>query len=200
MLAHDEIKKRKANNLRRKGLTLEAIHTKIKVPVSSLSRWLKSEKSPRQSAYERVTNEVDSTLRQATIGKNESRILCALIYWCEGGKSTNDSVAFTNSDPALVKAFLKLLRSGFQLDERKFRICMHLHDYHDERRQKNYWSEATGIPQSQFTKTYQKISSHRYSKKEYAGCIRIRYYDNNVARALLTLAQKFMAMVNKNVF
>ena len=49
-----------------------------------------------------------------------AKILCALIYWCEGAK-VKTGIAFTNSDPNLVRTFLHLLKTGFDIDEKNSR-------------------------------------------------------------------------------
>ena len=81
-------------------------------------------------------------------------LFCALIYQCEGSKDIRDSITFTNSDPNLIKTFLFLLRKSFDLDEKKLKILMHLHKYHNEKIQKSFWSKITRVPEEQFNKTY----------------------------------------------
>ncbi len=58
-----------------------------------------------------------STLQDMEFSKEILLIICAMIYWCEGGKSERDAVYFTNSDPDLISLFLRLLRKSFNLDE-----------------------------------------------------------------------------------
>lgn len=51
------------------------------------------------------------------------------------------------------------------LNESKFSVQVHLHSYHDMNTQLNVWSEATGIPRSQFIKPYLKKNSSLYKKR-----------------------------------
>ncbi|KKU79357.1 MAG: hypothetical protein UY04_C0011G0023 [Parcubacteria group bacterium GW2011_GWA2_47_7] len=111
-------------------------------------------------------------------------MLAALIYECEGGKSEKSSLEFTNSDPDLVRIFLRLLRESVSLDESKFRVVMHLHSYHDEAVEKNFWSKIIQIDKKQFLKTYQKHESGN-AKPGYRGCVQIKYFDVNIKRVLL---------------
>jgi hypothetical protein len=115
-----------------------------------------------------------------------------MLYWCEGNKSVRDGISFTNSDPKLVKTFVSLLRKVFPLDEKKFRVCMHLHPYHNERRQKKFWSAITGVPTEQFTRPYLKPASKKYQKEGYQGCIRVQYHDSRLTYKLFMMSSSFM--------
>lgn len=128
-----------------------------------------------------------------TIGINSQSKLIALamMYWCEGGKNDR-SIQFTNSDPKLAKAFISLLKDIFFVDQKMIRVCIHLHDYHKENEIRMFWSEALGVPQSQFVNSFHKKSKHLYSKKDYKGCVQIKYHNSHITRVLLAFAQKLI--------
>ena len=77
------------------------------------------------------------------------------------------------------------------LDEKKLRICLHLHEYHSEVRQKQFWSQVTAIPLNQFFKVYKKPHTGKRKKENYPGCVSVRYYDVDVAFALNALWRLF---------
>ncbi|HEU0085954.1 MAG TPA: helix-turn-helix domain-containing protein [Candidatus Paceibacterota bacterium] len=126
------------------------------------------------------------------LSKNNSALLCAMLYICEGSKSLSEGVAFTNSNPKLMRTYMSLFRASFRLDEKKFRVRMHLHSYHNETTQTKFWSKVTKIPNKQFQKTYHKPSNRIYKKEGYQGCIQVRYYDTKIVRNLLSIAKIFM--------
>lgn len=128
-----------------------------------------------------IKKSVKLNLQKIAPSKVLDKLFCSLFYWCEGEKTTN-LLAFTNSDYTLIRTFLRLLRSGFSIDEKKLRVCMHLHSYHNEQKQKKFWSKITGIPISQFMKAYQKKNTGLTKKEGYQGCVSIRYYDHKVAK------------------
>ncbi len=104
-----------------------------------------------------------------------SRILLSLLYWAEGTK-TRGVVRFANTDPELALLFVTLLRRSFDLDEKKFRIALHLHWYHKERDAKRYWSKLLKIPENQFNKSYRKKrSKEKRSRKNVGGICFVRY-------------------------
>lgn len=114
-----------------------------------------------------------------------SFLIASVCYECEGGKSDFGVLEFTNSDPVLIKLFLLNLRKSFVLDERKFRVIMHLHSYHNEKQEQQFWSGVTSIPQNLFTKTFQKKESGINKKDGYHGCVQIKYFDVSIKRTLL---------------
>ncbi|MDP3697179.1 MAG: hypothetical protein Q8R55_04075 [Candidatus Taylorbacteria bacterium] len=133
-----------------------------------------------------------SEIAQIKIDKKLSRLLCAAIYWCEGTKSPKAGVCFTNSDPKLVRKFLFLLRNSFELDEKKFRPCIHLHSYHNPQKQLAFWSKMTNINKRQFIKPYLKLNTGKRIRDNYQGCISVRYHSNDLARRLIAIAKGFL--------
>lgn len=130
--------------------------------------------------------------QKVNLSSDNILLFCALIYQCEGSKSIKDAITFTNSDPVLVRTFLFLFRKSFHLDERKLKILMHLHKYHDERIQKDFWSKVTGVPAEQFNRSYLKPNSGKYKKEGYQGCIQISYNSADIGRKIRAIAKMFM--------
>lgn len=81
----------------------------------------------------------------SSASKDSHKLFCTLLWWCEGNKD-NAMIRFTNSDPTLIANFLATLRSGFDIKEEKLRVLMYLHTYHDNEKQKQFWSRITYIP------------------------------------------------------
>ncbi len=91
---------------------------------------------------------------------------------------------FANSDAKTVSTFISLLYKSFQLDPGKFRALIHVHEYHNEKDIRDYWSRITGIPLAQFYKSYLKPNTRKRIREGYMGTISIRYYDYKVALEL----------------
>jgi hypothetical protein len=140
-----------------------------------------------------IEDDERSRLSATKLNLFQKRLLCAMIYWCEGAKR-DTSIKFTNSDPALVSLFVGLLREIFELDESKFRVIVHIHEYHLDDEQKKFWSNVTKIPLTQFFRSYQKPHTGISKKENYQGCICVNYFDSNVSRHLLSLARQYMEL------
>jgi len=77
------------------------------------------------------------------------------------------------------------------VDETKFRALIHLHEYHDESKQKKFWSDITKISENKFQKSYLKINTGKRIKENYPGCISIKYYDAKIFKELKALYKSF---------
>ena len=110
-----------------------------------------------------------------------------MLYWCEGGKTEKAKLSFINSDPILVRYFVDNFRKAFDVDESRFRPMIHIHNYHNADTQTKFWSDITKIPVSQFTKPYNKPNTGKRIKKDYQGCISLRYYGRKVREEMMFL-------------
>lgn len=205
--------------MRKSGKTLPAIAKKLKVSKSSVSLWTQDIVLPeraraliqarkvraREMANEakrkltrtklaNVKQESELSMSKTTIDNEMALIMCSLMYWCEGSKSKNDSeFTFTNAEPLTICGFMALLRQAIpQLDEKRFRVKMHLHEYHDESRQRTFWSEVTGIQEQQFQNTFWKPHTGKSTKPNYNGCIHVRYHDVVLSRKISAIARAFL--------
>jgi len=201
--------RKEAVRLREEGNSLKEISELLQVSKSSVSLWVsaielnqeaktrlskkitngqiisakrKKERTKAQLSafYDKATEDFDSLGENAIMNK----FFCSLLYICEGGKHGNAFVQFTNSDPKLIQSFLKLLLKSFKIEAEKFRVCVHLHDYHNVERQLRYWSQVSQIPRTQFIKPYIKKSEHHNIHNNYQGCCQIRYYSSEVNKEL----------------
>ena len=208
----------KARHLRKSGHSVKEISDRLGVSKSSASLWvsdvLLSAAAKRRllSRYTEGQIASQAAIRAKTAGKEAQarvkalavlsrvpdikeigQLLCSLVYWCEGAKiyAGKGQFSFTNSDPALVASFLRLLRKGFSVDETKFRVCVHIHGYHHEGTQLKFWSKVTNIPVEQFMRSYRKKESRTTIRSGYQGCVSVRYYDAVLHRDILAIASEF---------
>lgn len=210
-----------AIKLRKRGYSLNEIVKALNIAKGSASVWVRntplskiaekrlltritagqlaSQKAKRAQTTikeEYAISEANKVISEMHFDKSFVNILCAFIYYCEGTKDVRKGLSFTNSDPDLVRLFLSLFRKSFDLNEKKFRVCIHLHSYHDPKKQLKFWSKTTNIPTGQFIKPYLKPTSGLYRKEGYQGCVSVRYGDVKVARELKALAFQFMKRVH----
>lgn len=209
--------KLKAKELRKKGYSLDEIIKKVKVAKSSVSVWVRevqlSEKAKKRlltriklgqlvsgenkkqrtrAVLQKYLDRAHADIKKHNLSPYFKKVICALIYFCEGIKDHFGGIKFSNSDPALVRLFLNLFRASFQLDETKFRVCVHLHEYHNVKKQLKFWSQVTQIPRGQFMNPYLKPHTGMRKRENYPGCATINYYSADVARQLLGVARAFI--------
>lgn len=147
-------------------------------------------KKKRQKNQENINQKAKLTLRNLKLTKNHQKLACSLLFWAEGAKDLN-KMKFINSDPRMIKTFLQLFRLSFPLNESKFRALVHIHDYHNDEKIKEYWSKVTKIPLRQFQKSYRKPNTGTRKRENYMGCISINYHDARLARELFAIYNTF---------
>ena len=207
-----------AIRLREQGYSVNEIVQKIGVAKASVSVWVRNvpltptararlltkiklgqvvsaerKQQKMQDLLNRYLQEASEEIKSNDFNKIHKKVLCSLLYWCEGTKNHYAGVAFVNSDPRMIRLFLRLFRESFDVNEQKIKPRIHLHQYHDPQAQLNFWAKVTRVPKSQFSKPYVKPNTGKRIRKNYPGCISIRYGSNDMTRRLLAPAKAFFA-------
>jgi hypothetical protein len=120
----------------------------------------------------------------------------SLIFFLSGlylgeGRKSDDTVLFANSNPEIVSAFLKIFRSYFQTDTKKFRAYLHLRSDQNIEKVKRFWSKTTNIPETLFRKTQvDKRTQNKQTHAGYMGVCAIYYHDAKIQRYLLAFQKQ----------
>lgn len=203
--------------LRKRGCSLNEMSRRLHISKSTASLWSRGIELPKvakdilltkqaigrqkgnegrraqgESRRKSIEKQVERYLSRSPLHKSHDKILLALLYGCEGAKRNETRVNFVNSDPALIRYFLYLFRRSYEVDESKFRVLMHLHEYHDEQKQKEYWAHVTDIKKDQFTKSFQKKNGKKNIRADYQGCVSIRYGSKSILEELMIIYRKLL--------
>ena len=201
--AKDELRA-KARDLREQGLDYEEIVAELGVSKSSVSLWVRDLPRPPRLSYEEcrkrsaegvrkywavqgpireAEREAISAAAAAQIGQlNDREILIAgaIAYWCEGAKNKpyrrSDRVTFLNSDPALIKFFLRFLEAaGIGREDLVYRV--QIHETADAEAAQRFWLDVTQTHPAQFRRPTLKRHNPKTVRKntggDYHGCLRI---------------------------
>lgn len=201
--AKDDLRQR-ARELRDEGKTYPEIAAQLGVSKSSVSLWVRDLPSPTstpegkarsqerrtaaiRATWDRKHAEVDverqrtHDLARRQIGQMAERdvlLAGALTYWCEGEKAKPwrkvERVQFINSDPGLVRLFLRFLAvAGVEPERIRFRV--HIHERGDVPAAEAYWSDLTGFPAASFYRSSLKKHNPKTVRKnindDYHGCL-----------------------------
>jgi transcriptional regulator with XRE-family HTH domain len=194
----------KARDLRVQGLDYEEIAAELGVSKSSVSLWVRDLPRPpglgeeerrkrsaagvqRYWAAERPAREAQrqaiSAAAAAQIGPlNDREILIAgaIAYWCEGAKNKpyrrDDRVIFMNSDPALIKFFLRFLETT-GIERETLIYSVQIHETADVDAAQRFWLDVTRADPAQFRRPTLKHHNPKTVRKnidsDYHGCLRI---------------------------
>ena len=129
------------------------------------------------------------------LNKNDKqlKLIGVAIYWAEGYKSEKAvCVDLANSDPDMIRVFMKFLRNVCGIDEKKLRVLLYCHDQQKIPELIAYWSRLTKISPKFFTKPYvpKRSSSSNHREMSY-GLIHVRYYDKKLLQLLLSWIEEY---------
>ncbi|SCG52151.1 hypothetical protein [Micromonospora humi] len=115
------------------------------------------------------------------LGSRELLLIGAAIYWCEGGKAKpwrpNDCrIKFVNSDPMLVRLFLRFLDAVEVAPEgRRFRVS--IHETADADAAVRWWADRVGVPADHFQRTtikrHRPATTRKNVGSDYRGCLTV---------------------------
>lgn len=199
--------KAKAIHLRRQGLSYSEILDHLPVTKSTLSLWLRSvnlskkqkrrlsekmavsalkgakaRRDKRIIATKLIQNEAMQEI--GNISKRELLLIGAALHWAEGSKEKEYKpgvgVIFTNSDPIMIRLFLKWLKEVCDIgyENLGFEIYLHQNSRNNAKKVENFWREQTGSPKNEFRIYFKKIkknvTNRRNIDNKYYGVLRIK--------------------------
>ena len=199
------IQRLKARELRKGGESIKVIAKLLEVSPSSASTWCKDiklteeqvtllEKRARDPHYGRRLsyslaqqkkrlNKIKRLKKEGIkeVGRIENRELFLTgiaLYWAEGFKKDSQA-GFANSDPAMIKFFLKWLKDcfGYLEGDLIFRVTVNKSHENRIKEIENYWSSMVNVSVSSFQKPfYQNVVWKKVyeNPNEYFGVLRIK--------------------------
>jgi hypothetical protein len=207
--------KLRAQELRRKGLSYKEILHYISVSKDTISRWCRDIPLSEIQQKRLLNKKLEGSLKGSIIGakkqqaerikktnelllkgrkevqkltKREQFIVGVALYCAEGTKF-DGKCEFTNANPKLIVFMMEWFKSFCKVPLDKLRGAIWLHEGSDEQKARQYWSELTGIPLSQFHKTYRavnKTNSRKIRKNIHShGVFSIRFADVNIHRKMI---------------
>lgn len=210
-----------ARRLRRDGWSLNEISAKLGPPKNTLSLWLRgieltpeqrarlhekerllighnralAAQSNRQARLARIDlqkQKAKTVLATATGAHRDNHIAAAMLYLAEGAKGEG-ACAFGNSNPQVIRYWLRLLRASFDVDEAKFCIQVLCRADQDLQQLITFWSTTTGINRSIKGNVDQRTAGKPTRRLDYKGVCIVHYYDVSLRRYLDALADELMS-------
>lgn len=146
----------------------------------------------RKVAYDKVSKDINKI-------SNREMFLCGLfLYWAEGGKTRNSGITLTNTNPLMLKFYLKWL-SMLKIPKDKLRIHLHLYSDMNISKEINFWSKTLGISKKSFQKPYVKkstINSLTYKNGFGHGTCSIVYDNKSISDYVLMGIKRIQELSN----
>lgn len=129
--------------------------------------------------------------RSLSVIDRELKLSGIMLYWGEGTKGGN-SVKFTNSDPEMIKLFLKFLRRICGVDENRLKVQIHCYPNQNQEDLLDFWSRTTQIPIERFYRSnIHQGRSGLYKKKSIYGTLAISYCDYLLLKLINSWIDKY---------
>ncbi|MCX6737890.1 MAG: helix-turn-helix domain-containing protein [Candidatus Parcubacteria bacterium] len=172
----------KALSLRKQGMSYSQIKQILGISKSTLSNWLKDYPLPEKRIKElRDWNQQRiERCRETKRKKREDRLKITyqkqkkrlfpltvrelylgglFLYWGEGSKTNQWALSVSNSDPSIIKFFIKWVTNSLGVSKDKIKVYLQLYSNMNIEEEIKYWSRELQIPPRQFTRPYIKQSS-----------------------------------------
>lgn len=209
----------RARELRRAGLTYTEIIQELgdDIPQPTVQTWVKDIELTTEQRARIKQKEVDSARKAQPLGalwnrlqkqkrlqdaqdqasphakrlsqdRQALQLMAAALYIGEGAKG-DAQFSFANSNPQVIQTWMALLRRNFEIDESKFACFLAISVGMDEVGLKQFWSDLTKIPLTQFTKSSIKKNPGKIRREAYKGVCIVVYHSLAIRRYLDALAQ-----------
>lgn len=218
----------KAVEFRKKGLSYSEITKELKIARSTLSVWLREiglSKPQKQRLTKKklasmkrgweawhnkrvlLENEIKCRAEKEVkkISKRELWLIGVALYWAEGNKEKKErpgsGVLLSNSDPKMIKIFLKWLMCICNIPKEMITLEIYIHENNKHRLKQviDFWSEVTNFDKKRFTRIYfkkNKIKTKRINTGNlYYGLIRIKVKKSSFLNRKIT---GWIQGINKN--
>ena len=181
-----------------KSLTMKEVSLWCGVTMDSLVYFMRKHKIKRRTLKEasavKFSQKPLSFKKKEILTPEEEKLKIAgtMLYWAEGTKSEKSfGIDFANSDPEMVRIFVKFLRTIFTLDEKRLRLHLYCYADQDISSLISFWCSITGVPASQLTKPYVRQDFRENGRKMLHGLIHIRYNDKKLLWEMKKMIEEY---------
>ncbi|MDZ4671469.1 MAG: hypothetical protein SH821_11415 [Phototrophicales bacterium] len=204
-----------ARQLRAQGISIISIAKQLGVAKSSVSHWvcdieltpaqietLKQNQHRTPAQLNGSKTNYTKALTQRKLWQEEGRAnareqrglheVGCMLYWAEGAKGRS-SIIFVNSDPEMMKLFIRFLRQEMNIPEEDFIVILHCHT-HDKaewERMTTYWLRILGLTQQNMRNINVKQGSNSRKNRLENGICTLRVYSTELAMHIYGAIQEY---------
>jgi len=120
-----------------------------------------------------------------------------MLYWAEGDKGSRNAARISNSDPEILKLFLRFLRECLEVPDEQMRVTCHLFADHLERQYEieQFWLDNVDLPRAclckSFVNVYSKYSQKKRRNKLPYGTTRVTVHSTQVVQSIYGSIQEY---------
>ncbi len=130
--------------------------------------------------------------KDLSIKDRELLVAGIMLYYGEGAK-TGTTVDLANSDPNILKLFLKFLRNICGINERRLRFYLYCFSDQNKIQLIKFWCKELKVNRDSFTRPYVRDTKKgKISRRMPYGVLHIRYSDKKLLGKILELNAEFV--------
>jgi transposase-like protein len=154
---------------------------------------IKEQAKSRREDYQQTGREMAKRF-----GFGDYRVFCAL-YWAEGNKS-RCCVGMSNTDPDMLRIFVKVLREVFESKDDDFGVSVmaHLGNGLTAEQIRDYWLNMLGLPEKCFKRFNLKSkyypAQNKKHKRHVYGCCSVRIGSTEIVQTIYGSIQEFFGI------
>lgn len=211
-----------AISLRKKGVSVNTIARELHISKSTVSTWVRdvhlsveqknilenTRKNAGQTAFRKaakakhVKHSALTLLAEKKGAKDTSRLskrdvfMIGLgLYWGEGYKKGSAELGFTNSDPKIIRFFIRWVYESFGIEKDRLILRITVNQTHTAREKEimSFWEKVVGVSNLQFTKTsFAKTKQKRFYENHaiHYGTLRVKVRKGSILRSRILSALK----------
>lgn len=179
----------------KKGLSMKQIATELGCSHNQVVYWMGKYNINRRSIsdaiYNRNNPNGDPFIVQPidTLEKAKLFGLGVGLYWGEGNKANKYAIRIGNTDPELIKMFMRFLIELFAVKKEDMRFGLQIFTDIDPQETLNYWTSILDVSEDQFYKLHITPSDSigTYKKKSQYGVLTLYYHKKRLRDILVRL-------------
>lgn len=118
----------------------------------------------KQEALDQNVYDEQHSLLEENLSKQNFYIAGLMLYLAEGAKRKKGSIVLANTDPRLIRFFIKWMDEFLSISRSSVKVQLHLYENMDIRHEKAFWCERLGIKDSQLYKhSVRKLKKNSFS-------------------------------------
>jgi len=221
--------KEEAIKIRKKGVSIGYVEKKLGIPRSTLSGWFKDiqlTKRQKGRLCQNWKNALVKARKKAIVWHNQQKerrmgearklalntlekidleninileLTLSVLYLGEGFK-TNGQLGVGNSDPTILKFFIRSVGRVFKINPQQLKCELHLRADQNGEKIKRYWSRELKIPQKNFLSViFDKRTVGIKTYPKYKGVCIVRFCSTAHQRRLVYLSNLYCEKVINNL-
>jgi hypothetical protein len=203
--------KSNALSLRKHGKSYRQIKAELGVPMSTLSDWFSKQDWSKEISDDLSLKVIEESkvriedlnkirgenlqklygdaraeaVKDFEVLKNNPLFISGIsIYWGEGDKASRNGFRICNTDPKMIRLFVRFLIDLCGLDIKRLKIWLLLYPDLDDLTCKKFWKKETGLSDSNFTKSITIQGRHKTNRLSY-GVANISYSSRYLKEKML---------------